>query len=252
MTDIIICGANGRMGHMIYECVQGRDDCRVVAGIDTYTNQYADFPIVATPAELPVKGDVIIDFSNPASLDGLLEYSIANGTPVVFATTGYSDEEIEKIKAASEKTAVFFSWNMSMGINLLVELSKKAASFLGDQFDIEIVEKHHNQKLDAPSGTALMLANGINETFDGDKEYVYDRHSVRRKRDKKEIGIHAVRGGTIVGEHEIIFAGSDEVITLSHSAASRRVFAVGSVNAAVFVKDKKSGMYDMSDVLKGL
>ncbi len=250
MTDIIISGANGRMGKMIYECVKDREDCRVVGGIDLITESYADFPVVSKPSELTVKADVIIDFSNPALLDGLLEYSMSTGTPVVYATTGYTVEQIAKIKKASESVPVFFSWNMSMGINLLVELSKKAASFLGEQFDIEIVEKHHNQKLDAPSGTALMLANGINETFDNGKEYVYDRHSVRKKREKKEIGIHAVRGGTIVGEHEIIFAGSDEVITLSHSAASRRVFAVGSVNAAVFIKGKGPGMYDMSDVLK--
>ncbi|MBR6923450.1 MAG: 4-hydroxy-tetrahydrodipicolinate reductase, partial [Oscillospiraceae bacterium] len=189
---------------------------------------------------------------HPALLDALLEYSSKTGTPVVYATTGYTDEQIDKIKEAAETSPVFFSWNMSMGINLLVELSKKAAAFLGDQFDIEILEKHHNRKLDAPSGTALMLANGINEVFDGEKEYVYDRHSVRKKREKKEIGISAIRGGTIVGEHDIIFAGNDEVITLSHSAASRRVFAVGSINAALFLKGKPAGMYDMSDVFKEL
>lgn len=250
MTDIVISGANGRMGRMIYSCITEREDCRVVGGIDIFTESYADFQIVSKPSELTVKPDVIIDFSNPALLDDLLSYSLTTGTPVVFATTGYSDEQIAKIKAAAEQVPVFFSWNMSMGINLLVELSKKAAAFLGDQFDIEIIEKHHNQKLDAPSGTALMLANGINETFNNEKQYVYDRHSQRKKREKKEIGIHAVRGGTIVGEHEIIFAGKDEVITLSHSAASRTVFAVGSINAAVFIKGKPAGMYDMSDVLR--
>ncbi len=252
MTDIIISGANGHMGHMIYECIKERSDCRVVAGIDINTEKYADFPIFATPSELNIKGDVIIDFSHPALLDALLEYSSKTGTPVVYATTGYTDEQIDKIKEAAETSPVFFSWNMSMGINLLVELSKKAAAFLGDQFDIEILEKHHNRKLDAPSGTALMLANGINEVFDGEKEYVYDRHSVRKKREKKEIGISSIRGGTIVGEHDIIFAGNDEVITLSHSAASRRVFAVGSINAALFLKGKPAGMYDMSDVFKEL
>ena len=252
MTNIVLCGANGRMGKMIYSCISERSDCKVVGGIDNYTESYADFPIVASPAELSVKADVIIDFSNPSVLDSLLEYCCMTGTPVVFATTGYSDEQIGKIKAAAGQIAVFFSWNMSMGINLLVELSKKAAAFLGDQFDIEIVEKHHNQKLDAPSGTALMLANGMNEVFDDSKQYVFDRHSQRKKREKKEIGIHSVRGGTIVGEHEIIFAGKDEVITLSHSAASRTVFAVGSINAAVFLKGKPAGLYDMSDVLKDM
>ncbi len=252
MTNIVLCGANGRMGKMIYSCISERSDCKVVGGIDTYTECYADFPIVESPDKLPVKADVIIDFSNPAVLDSLLEYCCMTGTPVVFATTGYSEEQISKIKAAAGQIAVFFSWNMSMGINLLVELSKKAAAFLGDQFDIEIVEKHHNQKLDAPSGTALMLANGINEVFDDSKQYVFDRHSQRKKREKKEIGIHSVRGGTIVGEHEIIFAGKDEVITLSHSAASRTVFAVGSINAAVFLKGKPAGLYDMSDVLKDM
>ena len=165
MTDIVISGANGRMGKMIYSCISEREDCRVVGGIDIFTESYADFPIVSKPSELTVKPDVIIDFSNPALLDDLLSYSLTTGIPVVFATTGYSDEQISKIKAAAEQVPVFFSWNMSMGINLLVELSKKAAAFLGDQFDIEIIEKHHNQKLDAPSGTALMLANGINSLY---------------------------------------------------------------------------------------
>ena len=246
MTNIAICGANGKMGKTIYNCIQNREDCTVVAGIDLYTEQYADFPIVAKPSELSVKPDVIIDFSNPASLDGLLEYCLTTGTPIVVASTGYSDEQIQKIKSASQQIPVFFTFNMSLGINLLVELAKKAASVLGNQFDIEIVEKHHNQKIDAPSGTAIMLANAINETLDNSKHYVYDRHSRRQKREKSEIGMHAIRGGTIVGEHDVIFAGHDEVITLSHSAASKTVFAEGSINAAVFLKDQPSGLYDMS------
>lgn len=246
MTNIAICGANGKMGKTIYNCIKERDNCQVVAGIDLYTEQYADFPIVATPSELEVKPDVIIDFSNPASLDGLLEYCLTTGTPIVVASTGYSDEQIQKIKSASQQIPVFFTFNMSLGINLLVELAKKAASVLGDQFDVEIVEKHHNQKIDAPSGTAIMLANAINETLDNSKHYVYDRHSRRQKREKSEIGMHAIRGGTIVGEHDVIFAGHDEVITLSHSAASKTVFAEGSINAAVFLKDQPAGLYDMS------
>ena len=246
MTNIAICGANGKMGKTIYNCIKEREDCTVVAGIDLYTEQYADFPIVESPDKLPVKPDVIIDFSNPASLDALLDYCLSTGTPVVVASTGYSDEQIAKIKAASEQIPVFFTFNMSLGINLLVTLAKKAASVLGDQFDIEIVEKHHNQKIDAPSGTAIMLANAINETLDNSKTYVYDRHSRRQKREKSEIGMHAIRGGTIVGEHDVIFAGHDEVITLSHSAASKTVFAEGSINAAIFIKDREAGLYDMS------
>lgn len=245
MTNIAICGANGKMGKTIYNCVKDRDDCKVVAGIDLYTQQYADFPIVASPAELTVKPDVIIDFSNPASLDGLLEYCLSTGVPIVLASTGYSDEQIAKIKASAEQIPVFFTFNMSLGINLLVQLAKKAAEVLGDRFDIEIVEKHHNQKIDAPSGTAIMLGNAINETLENSKNFVYDRHSRRQKREKSEIGIHAIRGGTIVGEHDVIFAGNDEVITLSHSAASKTVFAEGSVKAAIYLKDQPAGLYDM-------
>lgn len=249
MTKIAICGANGKMGHTIYNCVKERDDCTVVGGIDIFTEEYADFPIVDRPEKLPVKPDVIIDYSNPASLDAVLEYCLSTGTPAVLATTGYSDEQIAKIRSASEQIAIFFTFNMSLGINLLVQLAKKAASVLGDRFDIEIVEKHHNQKIDAPSGTAIMLANAINETLDNSKHYVYDRHSQRKKREKSEIGMHAIRGGTIVGEHDIIFAGHDEVITLSHSAASKSVFAEGSINAAVFIKDKGAGLYDMAQLV---
>lgn len=249
MTGIAICGANGKMGKTIYNCISAREDCKVIAGIDINTEQYADFPIIDSPSKLPEKPDVIIDYSNPASLDGLLEYCLSTGTPIVLATTGYSDEQINKIKSAAEQIPVFFTFNMSLGINLLIQLAKKAASVLGDQFDIEIVEKHHNQKIDAPSGTAIMLANAINETLDNKYHYVYDRHSQRKKRDKNEIGMHAIRGGTIVGEHDVIFAGHDEVITLSHSAASKSVFAEGSINAAVYLSDKPAGLYDMSSLV---
>lgn len=250
MTNIAICGANGKMGKTIYNCIRERDDCTVVAGIDLYTEQYADFPIVDAPSKLAIKPDVIIDFSNPASLDGLLEYCLSTGVPLVVASTGYSEEQISQIKDASQQIPVFFTFNMSLGINLLVQLAKKAAAVLGGQFDIEIVEKHHNQKIDAPSGTAIMLANAVNETLNNSKHYVYDRHSRRQKREKSEIGMHAIRGGTIVGEHDIIFAGHDEVITLSHSAASKTVFAEGSINAAIFLRDKEPGLYDMSAVLE--
>ncbi|MBZ4670646.1 MAG: dihydrodipicolinate reductase [Oscillospiraceae bacterium] len=249
LTDIAICGCNGKMGKVIYGIIKDRSDCRVVAGIDVNTNQYADFPVFPIPNEMTAKPDVIIDFSHPSSLEPLIEYGLSSGCAIVFATTGYSAEQIAKIKKASEQIPVFFTFNMSLGINLLVELAKKATSVLGGQFDIEIIEKHHNQKIDAPSGTALMLADAINETLNNSCQYIYDRHSRRQKRDKNEIGIHAVRGGTIVGEHEVIFAGRDEIITLSHSATSKEIFAVGAVNAAVFLKGKKSGLYNMSNLI---
>ena len=249
MTNITICGANGKMGHTIYQCVQERADCRIISGIDLNTTAYADFPIVSKPEELPEKPDVIVDYSHPSTLEGLLAYCLSTGTAAVFATTGYTDEQIASIKEAAKQIPVFFSWNMSLGINLLVSLAKKATALLGDQFDVEIIEKHHNQKIDAPSGTALMITNAINETMAVPHQYVYDRHSRRCKRDKNEIGIHAIRGGTIVGEHEVLFAGHDETITISHSAASKGVFAVGSINAAVFLQGKKAGLYDMNDLI---
>lgn len=249
MVNIAICGANGKMGKTIYNCVQNRDDIKIVGGIDVNTEKYADFEIVANPNDLPIKPDVIVDYSHPSVLKNLLEYCLTTGTPVVLATTGYSDEQINKIKKASEQIPVFFSWNMSLGINLLVGLSKKATEILGNQFDIEIVEKHHNQKVDAPSGTALMIANSINETLETPHNYIYDRHSQRKKRDKNEIGIHSIRGGTIVGEHEVIFAGNDEIISLKHVATSKTVFAEGSLNASIFLKGKPAGIYDMTNLI---
>ncbi len=249
MVNIVLCGALGKMGRVLANIIAARDDCRVCAGIDIGEGA-ADFPIVKKPQELAEKPDVIIDFSHPSVLSDLLEYCLTNNVALVAATTGYTDEDIAKIKSAAEQIPVFFTWNMSLGINLLSTLAKTAAKILGGQFDIEIVEKHHNQKLDAPSGTALMLANAINEVLDEPKSYIYDRHSQRKKRSENEIGIHSIRGGTIVGEHEIIFAGRDEVITLSHQAASKEVFAVGAVNAAVYLSKMGAGIYDMSDLMK--
>ena len=250
MTNIAICGACGKMGRVINDIISNRVDCKVVAGVDKVSESYADFPVVATMSELPVKPDVIIDFTHPSLLDDLLDYCLTNGVAVVIATTGYSAEQIERIHKAAESIPVFFTFNMSLGINLLADLAKRATQVLGEQFDIEIIEKHHNQKIDAPSGTAIMLANAINEEAEDKYNYVYDRHSVRAKRTKNEIGMHAIRGGTIVGEHEIIFAGRDEVISLKHEAHSKSVFAVGSVNAAVFLENKPAGLYAMSDLLK--
>ncbi len=249
MVNIAVCGANGRMGRVISSVISGRNDCKVLCGIDKVTDKYGDFDIYEFPSQMPEAPDVILDFSHPSLLAPLLEYALANGTPIVICTTGYSPEQVESIKKAAEQIPVFFSFNMSLGINLLADLAKKAYSVLGDEFDIEILEKHHNRKLDAPSGTALMLADAINGAADEKYNYVYDRHSRRQKREKTEIGIHSVRGGTIVGEHDIIFAGRDEVITLSHQAASSEVFAVGGVNAAVFLKGKPAGLYDMSSLI---
>ena len=191
----------------------------------------------------------VIDFSSVSLLDGILDYAVKNKIPAVLATTGYSDEQIAKIKKSAEIVPIFFTFNMSIGVNLLCSLAKKAAAVLGTDFDVEIIEKHHNLKVDAPSGTAIMLANAVNEQFGDSYNYEYDRHSKRAKRPKNEIGIHSVRGGTIVGQHDVIFAGRDEVITLSHEATSKEVFAVGAIRAAKFIASKKYGLYDMNDIM---
>lgn len=248
MTNIILCGCNGKMGQFIVKAIESREDSKVVCGVDSYNKQLNDFPVYKTFDEITEKADAIIDFSNPDALSGLLSFAVKNSVPAVICTTGLSNEQKQEIKKASESVALFQSGNMSLGINLLIELAKKAATVLSG-FDIEIIEKHHNQKIDAPSGTALMIADEVSSVLEKEPQYVYDRHSYRRKRSENEIGIHAVRGGTIVGEHDIIFAGHDEVVTISHQAQSKEVFAVGSVNAAVFLSDQKPGMYDMSDLL---
>jgi 4-hydroxy-tetrahydrodipicolinate reductase len=250
MKKIILNGCNGKMGKVISSLVADRDDCEIVAGVDKVAFSGTPFPQFADISSVNVSADAIIDFSHPSALDGILDYAISNNLPVVLATTGYTDEDIEKIDSASKKIPVFFSANMSLGINLLSELAKKAAEVLGDDFNIEIVEMHHNQKIDSPSGTALLLADEISSVKDNKPKYEYDRHSKRQKRDKNEIGIHSVRGGTIVGEHEVIFAGHDEIITLSHSARSKEIFASGAVNAAIFMADKTPGLYNMGNLIK--
>jgi 4-hydroxy-tetrahydrodipicolinate reductase len=252
MVNIILCGCSGKMGHAIVKAIGERNDCNIACGVDAYNCGDYDFPIYSNFEEINEKYDAIIDFSNPSTLDGLLNYAINKSVPVVICTTGYSDEQIKLINDASEKIGVFYSGNMSLGINLMVELCKMATKVFakhGDNFDIEVIEKHHNLKLDAPSGTALMIADGISQASTSEKQYVYDRHSYRKKRDKNEIGIHSIRGGTIVGEHEVIFAGHDEVVSIKHEAHSKEVFAIGSINAAVFMANKTSGMYNMSDLL---
>lgn len=248
MTKIIITGANGKMGKVVKSVIDGRDDCKIVAGVDIYGDS-ADFPVYRTISDVKENADVVIDFSNPSLLDELLAYGKENKVALIIATTGYDEEQKKKIEQASKDSAIFFTYNMSLGINLLANLAKKATEVLGGGFDIEIIEKHHNQKIDAPSGTALMLADAICEVTSEPMKYEYDRHSKREKRTANEIGLHSVRGGTIVGEHEIIFAGRDEIITLSHSARSKEIFAVGAVNAAVFMKGKDAGLYDMSKLI---
>ena len=248
VTNIIITGCSGKMGASVINAASGRDDVNIAAGVDIAAPVNADFEYAKDFSALTAEADVIVDFSNPAVLSSMLEYAQAKKLPVVICTTGFSDEQLKMIDEASKNIPIFRSGNMSLGINLIIELAKKASAVLVDGFDIEIIEQHHNLKLDAPSGTALMIADAVKEVKT-DAEYVYDRHSYRKKRDKREIGIHSVRGGNIVGEHEIIFAGQDEILKISHSARSKTVFAVGALNAAVFLKDKQPGMYNMSDLL---
>lgn len=249
MLKIIISGINGRLGSVIHRVADDREDIQVVAGVDISDNGENTVPVFANFQELAVKGDVIIDASHPSALAGLLDYAVKNGVPAVLAATGYSEEQEAMVDEAARVIPIFRSANMSIGVNLLAQLATACAKVLGNDFDIEIVEAHHNQKLDAPSGTAKMLAKAVEAGLDFTPEYVYERESKRQKRDHKEIGMHAIRGGTIVGEHEIIFAGRDEIITISHSARSKEIFAVGALNAAKFIADKDAGRYAMPDMI---
>ncbi len=238
------------MGKVVSGLVAERDDCQIVAGIDINT-QSITYPVFDSFSKLNAPGDVIIDFSHPATLDSICDYIEATGTPAILTTTGYTPEQVDKIKNLAKKAPIFFSFNMSLGINLLIELAKKATCVLGDTFDIEIIEAHHNQKIDAPSGTAVMISDAIKDSLCDNKYHeVYDRHSVRTKRGEKEIGMHSIRGGTIVGEHTVMFAGHDEIVSISHSARSKEVFASGAVKAAIFMVGKPSGLYTMKDMIK--
>jgi len=250
MLKIILAGCNGYMGHVVTSIVNDDPEITIVAGIDINTEKSGSYPVFADPNEIKEKADVILDFSSPAAIDGLLSYATANKTPLILCATGYSEEQITKIEEASKQVPIFKSGNMSLGINLLVDLIQRACHVLGEDFDVEIVERHHRRKVDAPSGTALMLADAASDALPCKTEYIFERESKREPRKKQEIGISAVRGGTIVGVHDIIFAGQDETIELRHTAASRDVFAVGALRAAKYIKDKPNGMYSMKDVFK--
>ena len=250
MVRMIMHGCNGRMGHVIADLVAADDAIEIVAGVDAFGESTYSFPVFKALSECNVDADVIVDFSNASAVDGLLDHCAAKGIPVVLCSTGLSEEQLSKVKVTSDKVAILKSANMSVGVNALLKVLKEVSPiFAAAGFDIEIVEKHHNQKLDAPSGTAIALADSINESLSGEYDYVYDRSTRREKRPVKEIGISAVRGGTIVGDHDVIFAGQDEVVTLSHRAYSRAIFGKGAIEAAKFLAGKGPGMYDMSDVL---
>ena len=250
MVRAIMHGCNGKMGQTITGICKEDTGIEIVAGIDLYDGVPNDYPVFQTISQCDVKADVIIDFSNAKAVDDLLEYAVERQLPVVLCTTGLSEEQLQKVEATYEKVAILKSANMSLGVNTLLELLKKAALvFAPAGYDMQIVEKHHNLKLDAPSGTAIALADSMNEALDGKYNYVYDRSQVRQQRDKYEIGISAVRGGNIVGEHEVFFCGQDEVIEFKHTAYSKAVFAKGAVEAAKFLAGKPSGHYDMADVI---
>ena len=254
MTTIVLNGALGNMGKKVFDVAEKNSkNFKISLGIDINSkkNSYNDVEILNKwPKNF--KADVLIDFSHPDSLEDVLNFATSNKMPLVIATTGYNKMQIQKIKNTSEKIPVFFTFNMSLGVNLMVNLVTKAYSILKDCFNIEIIEKHHNQKIDAPSGTALMLADAINEKANGRFKYVYNRQNVRKKREENEIGIHSIRGGTIVGEHEVMFSGQDEILTISHTATSKNVFAQGALKAAEFIKTKKQGLFNMTDIVRDI
>lgn len=247
MLKIIISGCNGRMGRVVAALCKENSEITVVAGIDILNDGGREFPVFSSPRTCNISADVAIDFSSSAALTPLLDYCIARKLPVVLATTGYSPAQTAEIGAAARKIPVFRSANMSLGINILLELVRKASGVLGGDYDVEIVERHHNKKMDAPSGTALMLADAVSSALPFDCQYIFERSNVRKMREKHEIGISSVRGGTIVGDHEVIFAGRDEIIEIRHHAMSREIFASGAVSAARFLAGvSQPGLYDMS------
>lgn len=249
MIKIILHGCNGRMGRVLQEIIASSEDCTVVAGIDRYEGNGLTFPVFETPDKCDVTADVVIDFSNHSAIKDLMYYCVDTKTPVVVATTALGDEEKQLLKEASEHIAVFNSFNMSLGINVIAKVMETMMSVLEDDFNVEIVEKHHNQKIDSPSGTALLLADAINDACKVKKDYIYGRHSRADECKMTDLGIHAVRGGTIPGEHTIIFAGPDEVIEVTHTALSRNIFARGALKAAKYISGMKSGLYSMKEMI---
>ncbi len=250
MMKIIISGCNGHMGRILVELCSADPEIEVVAGFDILDGGSHNFPVYSVPSTCKIPADAVIDFSSPSALTSLLDYCVHNKLPLVLATTGYSQEQKNEIETVSHSIPVFCSSNMSLGINVLLDLVKKAASSLGPDYDIEIIEQHHNHKVDSPSGTALMIANAAASALPYQPEYVYDRHTDNRARGKYEIGISSIRGGTIVGDHTVIFAGHDEVFEIHHHAASREIFANGAIRAAKFlVSVTEPGLYDMSKLI---
>jgi 4-hydroxy-tetrahydrodipicolinate reductase len=248
---VLLHGCNGRMGQVLIRLISEASDMEIVCGVDSFPEKFKnDFPVYSTLEEVTEAVDILIDFSNHSCINSIIKFGRLRVLPLIICTTGFTPEERSLMIDASKLIPIFNSANMSIGVNILVSLVKQAARALSEGFDIEIIEKHHNQKLDAPSGTALMIADAINSTFDDEYNYVYGRHSKTQKRLKKEIGIHAIRGGSIVGEHQVIFAGGGEVIEVTHSAISRDVFGYGAIAAVRFMMNRKSGMYNMDDVLK--
>ncbi len=247
-TKILLCGACGKMGGNVLDLLKSDENAIAVCGVDLYPREIG-IPVYKSFAEVKETADVIIDFSSPVGLTERLEYAKTHGMGIVLASTGLTKEDLATVASYSKEVAIFKTANLSLGVNLMQALIKTAAEVLGDSYDVEIIERHHNLKKDAPSGTALMLADTLNEAFNGEKTYVNGRDGIVGARTKKEIGLHAVRGGTIVGEHEVMFAGEDEIITISHSARSKRVFAVGAIRAAKFLKAKAGGTYEMKDLL---
>ncbi len=250
MLKVVVSGYLGQMGQVISKLILDREDMELVGGIDKNASSYdGNVDVYENILDFNKKCDVIIDFSHPSSIDSLIDYAVSNNTPLVIGTTGYGEEEMNKLKEASKNIPIFYSANMSLGINLILSLVSKAASILGEDFDIEIIEKHHNKKIDAPSGTAYMIANEINKVFDNNKSYTFGRHTKNNRRSPNEIGIHAIRGGTIVGEHTVLFAGLDEIVEIKHNASSKNIFAKGALTAVEFIVNKKKGLYNMEHII---
>jgi len=252
MIKVLMSGCNGKMGQVITKLSSQFDELKIVAGYDKNDAIENPYPVFKDLKDCNVDLDVIIDFSHPSAFNSVLDFAVSRKVALVMATTGLSQANIKSLEDASSVIPVFFSSNMSLGVNLVVDLVQKATKVLEDNFDIEIIELHHNQKIDAPSGTALTLAEAINSVLHQKRDYTFDRHSRRKKRSKSEIGIHSIRGGTIVGEHSVIFAGNDEIIEIKHTATSKEVFGIGALKAAAFIVSKKPGLYNMKDLVEDM